>query len=66
MKIMLNGKDHEVQGETTIAALLGELKFTCGGIAVAVNGEIVARDAQSTQLINDGDRVEIIRAIGGG
>jgi len=66
MKIKLNGNDHEIVTEKTVADLLSELKLPCGGIAVAVNGKIVARDAQTAQPISEGDCVEIIRAIGGG
>jgi sulfur carrier protein len=66
MKIKLNGNDHEIDSSKSVAELLSELKLPCGGIAVAVNGKIVARDARESHRINEGDVVEVIRAIGGG
>jgi len=66
MKIKLNGNDHELGGEKNLAELLSELKLPCGGIAVAVNGEIVGRDGRESHSLNDGDVVEVIKAIGGG
>ena len=66
MKIKLNGNDHELTDEKNLSELLTTLKLPCGGIAVAVNGEIVVRNKQDTHTISDGDCVEIIRAIGGG
>ena len=36
------------------------------GFAIALNGEVVRRDAWAATALNDGDRVEIIRAMQGG
>jgi sulfur carrier protein len=36
------------------------------GFAVALNGALVRRDAWAATALNDGDRVEIIRAMQGG
>ena len=36
------------------------------GFAIALNGEVVRRDAWAATVLNDGDRVEIIRAMQGG
>lgn len=36
------------------------------GFAIALNGAVVRRDAWATTPLNDGDRVEIIRAMQGG
>jgi sulfur carrier protein len=66
MKIKLNGNDHELGSEKNLAELLSELNLPCGGIAVAVNGEIISRDVRDSHDISDGDCIEIIRAIGGG
>jgi len=64
--IKLNGNDHELGSEKSLAELLSELKLPCGGIAVAVNGEIVSHDDHTAKNLNDGDTIEVIRAIGGG
>ena len=36
------------------------------GFAIALNGAVVRRDAWEATTLNDGDRVEIIRAMQGG
>ena len=36
------------------------------GFAIALNGAVVRRDAWASTPLNDGDRVEIIRAMQGG
>ncbi len=36
------------------------------GFAIALNGAVVRRDAWGETTLNDGDRVEIIRAMQGG
>jgi sulfur carrier protein len=36
------------------------------GFAIALNGAVVRRDAWATTALNDGDRIEIIRAMQGG
>lgn len=66
MKIKLNGNDHELGSEKSLAELLSELKLPCGGIAVAVNGDIISQNDHPAKNLNDGDCVEVIRAIGGG
>jgi sulfur carrier protein len=65
-KIMLNGKEHDFEGEVNIAELLRELKLPSAGLAVAVNDSVISNDEHPTHRLNDGDRIEIIKAIGGG
>lgn len=36
------------------------------GVAVAVNGEVVPKRAWAQTEVGDGDRVEVLRAVGGG
>ena len=65
MKITLNGQLHDTVA-TTIGELLRELEFAPTGIAVAVNDAVVRRADLETRALNEGDRVEIIRAVQGG
>ncbi len=69
MKIVLNGADWHyptaANDEPTVAALLASCGAT-GRVAVEVNGEIVPRSRHGEQRIAENDRIEIIRAIGGG
>ena len=67
MRATVNGDVKELEPPTTIAALVQEITGSAEqrGVAVARNGEIVRRDAWS-QPVEDGDEIEIVRAVQGG
>lgn len=65
MQIELNGEGYELEHDCSIATLLQQLELA-GRIAVEVNREIVPRSEQASFMLNADDRVEIVRAIGGG
>jgi len=46
--------------------MLQELAMGAGRIAIEVNGEIVPRSTFAECLLQEGDIVEIVQAIGGG
>lgn len=66
MKIHVNGETLELPGQTSIQGLLTTLEMTQGRVAVEVNADIVPRSQHQQHLLNEGDRVEIVHAIGGG
>ncbi len=66
MNIELNGQVRPLQPHTTIAALLLEEGLAQRRVAVEVNGAIVPRGAHAEHALRDGDRVEIVHALGGG
>jgi sulfur carrier protein len=66
MQITLNGELRECRTATTVAALLAETGHGERRVAVEVNREIVPRSRHAQHLLEDGDQVEIVQAIGGG
>ncbi|GHC34348.1 sulfur carrier protein ThiS [Aidingimonas halophila] len=66
MQIQLNGETTSLDGNPTIRDLVESLDLTRRRIAVEVNEEIVPRSQHSAKALADGDRVEIVHAIGGG
>lgn len=66
MKILVNGQTREIADGTTVASLLSELEAPGAGIAVARNDAVVRRAAFASETLDDGDRIEIIRAVAGG
>ena len=66
MKLQLNGESREFPGPLTVTALLAATGFGERRVAVEVNQAIVPRGRPAETLLADGDRVEIIQAIGGG
>ncbi|MGB1558458.1 MAG: sulfur carrier protein ThiS [Oceanococcaceae bacterium] len=65
-QIQLNGQSRTIAPATTLAALLQELGLSERRIAVEHNTQIVPRSRHADTQLNDGDRVEIVHAIGGG
>ena len=66
MEIQLNGQPREIAAGTTLAALLDDAGYGGRKVAVEVNLSVVPRSQHGSQVLADGDRVEIIHAIGGG
>lgn len=66
MTIVLNGSPRAVPVACTIAGLLREAGHGERRVAVEVNGEIVPRSAHAGHALAEGDRVEIVQALGGG
>ena len=66
MKVTVNGELRELPEDTTILGLLTALGAPPTGVAVAQNGEVVPRGEHVSRQLAAGDRVEVIRAVGGG
>lgn len=66
MDIVLNGKQHPLERPMNIAELIDMLGFAGKRIAVERNAEIVPRSQHATTALAQGDRVEIVVAVGGG
>jgi sulfur carrier protein len=64
--VTVNGKPREVEDEIDLAGLLQSLEVDARGVAVARNAEIVPREAYATVRLREGDRIEIVRMVGGG
>ena len=64
MHIQLNGEARDRAPGTTIAALLQAEGLAERRVAVEVNGEIVPRSRHAAATLRDGDRVEIVHALG--
>ncbi len=66
MSITLNGAPRALRQRTTVARLIKQQSLETAAIAVAVNGEVVARERWADTPIDAGDEVEVIRIIQGG
>jgi sulfur carrier protein len=68
MKLMLNGDPFEIEERSTVAILIDRVAEAPGGrgTAVAINGEVVPRAEWPTSPLREGDRVEVLKAVGGG
>jgi sulfur carrier protein len=66
MNIQLNGSPHQLPDQSSIQALVEQLGLTTRRVAVEVNQAIVPKSLHSQTLLQEGDRVEIVHALGGG
>jgi sulfur carrier protein len=66
MRITVNGQPRELPDGATLAALLAALGLAGQRVAFEVNGAIVPRSARDAHPLRDGDKVEVVTAIGGG
>lgn len=66
MRLILNGQPTEVPALVTVADLAAWLKLPGFGSAVELNGEVVPRTRHPSTAIVEGDRLEIVRLVGGG
>ncbi|MDX1374552.1 MAG: sulfur carrier protein ThiS [Burkholderiales bacterium] len=66
INIVVNGAAHRLEQPLPVADLLRRLELSGRKIAVEQNGAIVPRSAHASTVVNDGDRLEIVVAVGGG
>ena len=66
LTIVLNGIERRLTGSTSVAELLAADGFGHRPVAVEINHEIVPKSQHAQRLIADGDRIEIVQAMGGG
>jgi sulfur carrier protein len=64
--IELNGEPRDIEAGQHVQGLIAALALSNQALAVAVNREIVPRQAWSQRVLLPQDRVDIVRAIGGG
>lgn len=66
MNIILNGKAHELDKPYSVTDLLASLNIAASRLAIELNGEILPRSQFDGTMLSDGDKIEIVQAIGGG
>ena len=66
MNIQVNGETRQVPEGYTAARLVEDMGISGRRIAMEVNLEILPRDRYAEHAFQEGDRVEVVHAIGGG
>ena len=66
INVSINGVARQLPDPTHIAALIEEMGLTGKRIALERNGEIVPRSLYAAQQLADGDKLEVVVAVGGG
>ena len=66
MDVTVNGKARGAGDGLTLLGLLDEIGIDPRIVAIEHNGEIVKRARYAETALSDGDRLEIVRMVGGG
>lgn len=66
MFIQVNGTEREVPDGATVTGMLAALDVPARGVAVAVDGVVVAKTDHDRTVVSDGADVEVLTAVQGG
>lgn len=66
MNVIVNGDQKILEEGATVADLIQTMALEGQRIAVELNLEIVPRSEHSKTVLNQGDNLEVVHAIGGG
>jgi sulfur carrier protein len=66
LSIVVNGSSRVCTDRATVADLIRELALEGKRVAIERNGEIVPKSRLADTLLANGDRIEVVRAVGGG
>ncbi|MBD5801919.1 sulfur carrier protein ThiS [Aromatoleum toluclasticum] len=66
IQLIINGQPERLEQALTVHALLEVRQLAGKRLAVERNGEIVPKGRHAETLLADGDRLEIVVAVGGG
>lgn len=66
IQVVVNGAEQRLDAPLAVSELVERMALAGRKIAVERNGEIVPRSAHGSTLVLDGDRLEIVVAVGGG
>jgi sulfur carrier protein len=66
IEVLVNGAQQHYPQPLALRELIERMALVGKKIAVEKNGEIVPKSAHGSTLVVDGDRLEIVVAVGGG
>ena len=66
MAVTVNGKPTSLAEPRKLSEFVESLGIDLRLVAVAHNGEVLPRQSLSSVIVRDGDKLEIVRMVGGG
>lgn len=66
MNIYINGQNKTIEPNSTVRELLTQIGSEDKGIAVAINNEVVSKNNWENHIVNEEDKVLLIKATPGG
>lgn len=64
--LTVNGEPYQLETTLTLQQLLERLQLAEKRLALERNGQIVPRSRLTTETVREGDKLEIVVAVGGG
>lgn len=66
IEVTINGEKRILENPITLVEYLESLSININHVAVAYNGEVLHREKYVSVIFKHLDRIEIVRAVGGG
>ena len=66
IRVTVNGESRAIEEGATLSALLETLNIAPKNLAIEHNGEFLALENTGQVVLGEGDRIELIRFVGGG
>jgi len=66
MTIFINGESHELEGVSSLTALLDALELPKQRIAIELNRQVIRKQDWENTAVAENDRIEVVHFVGGG
>lgn len=66
ISLTVNGEALTAPGPVSVTQFLEQRNIPTAAVAVALNGNVLLRSEYAGVILQDGDRLEIVRMVGGG
>jgi sulfur carrier protein len=66
LTLQINGEQKQFPPDINVAGLIAAMQLSGKRIAIELNGEIVPKSSHVTTHLHDGDKLEVVVAVGGG
>ncbi len=66
IRIQFNGEPHILPESKTLSELIQLMKLLPSHYAIALNGNVIPKSEHSQVFVQEGDRIELVHAVGGG
>jgi len=66
VRLWVNGQERDAPPLATVAELARWLELPAFGSAVELNGQVLRRADYAASAVREGDRLEVVRLVGGG
>ena len=64
--MQVNGEKIDMQGSISLSEFLSSRGYDARRVAVEKNGAVVPRENFNTEMLSEGDRLEVVHFVGGG